>query len=263
MTFDDAIALDRRGPGSFVCEVSSDYWLAAGPNGGYIAALLAHAGDVHLGEEVRQLRGLTVHYLRRPEPGHSVIEVTTEQLGRSVAFQRVSLLQQGRPVALASGTWANARTGVEYHAAERPDAPDPGSCQPMAAVREGGHFPVHQQWDIRSADGRVLGSGPPATLAWWIRPPVHRRLDGPMLVAMADALPPPLFMVGSPEHGVPTLDLTVHIRAQLGDLPWQTGDWILARFQSRVAVDGYVEEDGELWTEHGTLVAQSRQLAMG
>ena len=37
---------------------------------------------------------------------------------------------------------------------------------------------------------------------------------------------------------------------------------LLARFTSRLARDGYFEEDGELWTADGTLVAQSRQLAL-
>ena len=57
---------------------------------------------------------------------------------------------------------------------------------------------------------------------------------------------------------VPTFDLTIHFRAPLP----APGEWLLAEYRSAVSAGGAWEEDGELWTQDGTLVAQSRQLAM-
>jgi putative ATP-binding cassette transporter len=37
---------------------------------------------------------------------------------------------------------------------------------------------------------------------------------------------------------------------------------LLGRFRTSVVRDGFFDEDGELWTEDGTLVAQSRQLGL-
>jgi acyl-CoA thioesterase len=37
---------------------------------------------------------------------------------------------------------------------------------------------------------------------------------------------------------------------------------VLARFSSKTSHGGFFEEDGEIWAPDGTLLAQSRQLAL-
>ena len=39
-------------------------------------------------------------------------------------------------------------------------------------------------------------------------------------------------------------------------------DWYLVTFSSRLSAEGFAEEDGELWSRDGRLLAQSRQLAL-
>jgi acyl-CoA thioesterase len=50
----------------------------------------------------------------------------------------------------------------------------------------------------------------------------------------------------------------VHLRARV---PLES-DWVLGRFATRTARDGLLEEDCELWSRDGLLLAQSRQLAL-
>jgi acyl-CoA thioesterase len=262
MSLDDDLVLQPRADGGWDCTITENYWIEDGPNGGYIAALLATAAERRVDVPNRQARGLTVHYLRRPRAGPAVLHVETLHEGRSVSFLRVVLEQDQRPVATATGTWAKAREGFEHDAWTMPHVDPPGECPPMASVREDVPLPIHQQWDIRSIAGVPFGEGESTEMFWWIRPPVHRPLDAAMIVAMADALPPPIFAVASPGLGLPTLDLTVHIRTDLESVHWEPGDWIMAAFVTRLAKGGFVEEDGELWTADGTLVANSRQLAI-
>ena len=77
-------------------------------------------------------------------------------------------------------------------------------------------------------------------------------------MALTDSWPPAVFTTSTAPLAVPTLDLTVHLRAALP----RPGDWVLGRFRTRVARAGFLEEDGELWSRDGELLAQSRQLAL-
>jgi acyl-CoA thioesterase len=60
----------------------------------------------------------------------------------------------------------------------------------------------------------------------------------------------------------PTIDLTVHFRAPGAVAALAAEDHLLVRFRSTTAAGGFFEEDGELWSPDGTLLAQSRQLAL-
>jgi acyl-CoA thioesterase len=57
---------------------------------------------------------------------------------------------------------------------------------------------------------------------------------------------------------VPTLELTVQLRGQLP----RGGDWALGRYRTRLARQGFMEEDAEIFSRDGELLAQSRQLAL-
>jgi len=262
MSFDEDTQLVELEPGVYSCSISENQWVIAGPNGGYLAALLTLAGERHLEDATRQLRSLTVHYLRPPKAETARIQVTIEQKGRSVAFLRLEMTQNEKLILLATGAWATEREGFDFLGWPPPEVEPPEACSKLSAVRDGPSLPIHRQWDIRSATGVTFGGGQAPDLIWWIRPPTHRPLDAAMLVAITDALPPPIFVTEVGPMAVPTVDLTVHIRAMLSSVKWQPGDWVLARFMTQYASGGFLEEDGALWTADGVLIAHSRQLAL-
>ena len=60
---------------------------------------------------------------------------------------------------------------------------------------------------------------------------------------------------------MPTVDLTIHFRSKLPLPDAHPDDYVLATFRTGVAAEGFLEEDGEVWSKDGVLLAQSRQLA--
>jgi acyl-CoA thioesterase len=92
----------------------------------------------------------------------------------------------------------------------------------------------------------------------WVRPRESGPLDHVAVTALADTLIPAAFTRFGRPLVVPTLDLTVHFRARL---PVQE-QWALCVHESRLAAGGTCEDDGEIWSRDGRLLAQSRQLAI-
>jgi acyl-CoA thioesterase len=104
---------------------------------------------------------------------------------------------------------------------------------------------------ITPPEGQALTGG-------WFRLREDRPLDPPLVTALCDSWFPAIFAVVHEPLAVPTLDLTVHLRARLP----RPAEWVLGRFTTRTVADGFLEEDGELWSSEGELLAQSRQLAL-
>jgi Thioesterase-like superfamily len=113
----------------------------------------------------------------------------------------------------------------------------------------------YMRWAL-GGDDAVPGSG------GWIRTAEPRALDAPLVAAMTDAWAPAAFVALGRFAAAPTLDLTIHIRRPLPVPGMEPEDYVLGRFWSRLSVAGVWEEDGELWSPGGELIAQSRQLAL-
>jgi acyl-CoA thioesterase len=65
-----------------------------------------------------------------------------------------------------------------------------------------------------------------------------------------------------PGNAVPTVELTVHFRDRERLCTLAPEEHCLAVFRSKTAQEGFIEEDGEIWSADGRLLAQCRQLAV-
>ena len=260
--FDRDTAVRPAGDGLLDARMDPGWFIVRGPNGGYVAAVVLRALTHAVDDPSRTPRSLTVHFTAPPANGPAQVQTRVERRGRSLTTVSGRLLQEGRLLALAIGAFSRPRETLHFDDSVMPDVKPPGDCPRMEA-----RIPIHERYEHRPAMGAPpFSGGAEALTGGWIRlAEGERPLDAPLLAAYSDAWPPAVFTRTSGEGltaGVPTIDLTVHFRSTLPDPAAAANAWTLAMFRSRLVREGFIEEDGELWTPDGQLLAISRQLAL-
>ena len=261
--------LRELGGGVYGIDVNRNWWVMAGPNGGLLAALMTRAAERSVGRADRCLRTLTVHYLAPLREGRAEIAVTVERHGRAVSYLSMRMTQGERVVSTALAAVAARRsTPLEWQELSTPATTPPERGWIM--VSEPGRLPVpiRDRWETRWTIG-VPGHPSPDVagpeefaVGGWIRPTEPQPLDRALVAAMADSWIPPLLVHGVSGFNVPTVELTVHVRSDPAGLNLPEDAWCFALFRTRMAHEGFLEEEGQIWSPEGTLIAQSRQLAV-
>jgi acyl-CoA thioesterase len=265
--FDSDTALEDVAPGRWRAWAPEHWFVARGPNGGYLAAVAARAAEAVAG---RPLRSLSLHFVAAPAVGPVEVAATLEREGRRYSAVSIRIEQDGAPMTLALATLGELPDeGADWDAAPAPAARPLAETEPLSP--DAPNVPAFirnydMRWNVtspgdpslRGSDGEtdVMGSG------GWLRAREPRLLDAPLVAAMCDAWFPAAFVVLGRVGFAPTLDLTVHIRRPLPPDGMAPEDHVLCRFTTRLAVSGVWEEEGALWTPAGELIAHSRQLAL-
>jgi acyl-CoA thioesterase len=245
---------------SFEGQVSPAWNIGANPNGGYLLALAAAA----LREAVPghpDALSVTVHYLRPGVAGQPCrVDVQVLRSGRSLSTARATLVQDGAvrlEVLAAMGDLGAGVPAPPVLALPMPDIPPPEQCPGRSAEAQGVGLPILDRLDIRLHPLQALpGAAGEARVSGWIRLRDGRPPDALACLLFADAFPPAVFGLLGLVGWVPTIELTVHLRAR------PAPGWVLGHFWSHDLADGRVIEDGALWDSSGRLVVQSRQLAL-
>ena len=263
MGFDEDTALAPAGDGVWDAHLVDHWEVVRGPLGGYVAAIVLRGLMLAVGDPERPPRSYTVHFLRPPAPGPARVHAQVERAGRALSTASARLEQDGRLCAVALGAFAGPYPGLEFDERSMPvvAAPEPGRRPPPGTDR---FVPPRfaEQMTLQPRFGAEPFAGADqALVGGWLGLREPRPVDALSVALLSDAWFPAPFPLLDGPAAAPTIDLTVHFR---------TGDWgrldgadlLLGRFTSSVAREGYFEEDGELWAPDGTLVAQSRQLAL-
>jgi acyl-CoA thioesterase len=262
-TFDADTAVAAAGDGVWEATISDRWAVPRGPNGGYIAATMLQALTAAVDDPARAPRSLTLHYLRPPAAGQGAqIHVTVERAGRTLTSLSARMLQGGRTMVLALAAFAaDFPTAADYA------TPAPAVGPPPAELHTLTPAPGVPEIALRTAMAPIFGPAPmtrgdEAVVGGWLRLAEPRAADAIAVAFYADAwLPAPFAVLDAPAPA-PTVDLTIHFRTRLPHPAMAVDAPVLARFSSSTSHGGYFEEDGAIWAPDGTLLAQSRQLAL-
>jgi len=268
--FDAATAVealdDVDGVRHFATRVHPGWDIMGNANGGYLMAIVGRALAAATGRP--DCVTVTAHYLAPCPAGRARIEVHPVRSGRRFATSTASLIRidddgserEILRVLATSGDLSNDPGGPSAMQSAMPaiDAYDDCVLLRSTSVNDFAHLHGRlatrgQASDIGFRTGAPSGR---ASMRGWFEFADGRPVDSPALLLASDAFPPALFNLSLPTAWVPTVELTVHVRAVPARGP------VACFFTTRFVQNGLLEEDGEMWDSAGVLVAQSRQLAL-
>jgi acyl-CoA thioesterase len=260
--FETDTAVTDEGDGVFSADINERWWVVRGPHGGYLAAILLRALMERLSDDSRPPRSLTIHYVAAPKKGPVTIETTIEREGKNSTFLFARMLQDGKTMANAMAVFSKAWTGFDFFDATMPETVPPEEGFPVKGLD--GTPPFLNNFDMRWTLGETPMSGSDqALVGGWMRLDEPLVADYPSIACLMDAGPPAIFPRVTERVIAPTLDLTIHFRTPVPLPNAGPEDFYLGKFWSVMGHDGFFEEDGQLWSADGVLIAQSRQLALG
>jgi Thioesterase-like superfamily len=259
--FLEATAVRRTAEGRYQAELDPLWSIGAKPNGGYLLAILARAAIDVVGPGHPQPTAISAQYLSAPPAGPVELRVETLRVGRSAAQLRASLYSAGRhcvealitcgSLPVAGTPWWSGVPIAELppeEACVQLSGNDPRFPVPLLSV-------VSERLDpacLGFAAGRGSGLG---EMRGWVRLADGTEPDPLALLLAADCLPPATFDLDLVGSWVPTIELTVYVRAIPAPGP------LRVRLRVRLITDGRVDEECDVWDSTGALVATGHQLA--
>ncbi|MEA2461772.1 MAG: hypothetical protein QOH90_1949 [Actinomycetota bacterium] len=261
-SFEKGTAVQPVGDGRYRGDVQPGWRVVRGAHGGYISAIILRALTSAQGDPTRTVRSFTTHFLSAPEEGSVDIVTATERRGRSMTSMSARLEQSGKTIAISLAAFSSDRDGFAFDDAVMPEVAPPEDGFKVPSRGEG--VPPF----LGNFDMRWLIGGPPfsgsdkAEVGGWFRIDPPALADAPVVACLLDAWAPAIFPRATERVVCPTVDLTMHFRSPIPHPGAAPDDYYLGRFWSKMSRGGFFEEDGELWSRDGTLLAQSRQLAL-
>ena len=169
-------------------------------------------------DPARSPRSLTVHYANPAGAGD--VQITHESRPRRPLDDHVlGADRAGRSSSSRSRSPRSPRRvrGIEFCDLVMPQVPGPQHYVARPVPRESP--PIAHRWETRWAIGHPPVPGAPrgarAVAGGWIRLPEGREVDAFVAAAITDAWIPPTFSRVEEPVFVPTVDLTIHFRAEL------------------------------------------------
>lgn len=242
----------------------SDRWAVgeAHANGGYVLSVCLRALERVLGKP--DPLAVSAFFQRRVLPGPAEIRVDTGRSGRRLATGEARLLQDGQELVRVVASFADLSQagGPTAVGGGAPVLPPPQDCLDLFS----GELPRESNLVAPGITGRMECRAPKlpgwrqgapsgqARAEFWMRLAGGRQADTMALPGLVDMAPPAVFELG--HYLTTTIELSVHVRAR------PAPGWLACRVSTNYLIDGYHEEDFEIWDSTGRLVAQSRQLAL-
>lgn len=235
----------------------SDHWsINHRPNGGYLMAVIAAAMQTCSSKSTTPI--VTAGFIHACKPGRAVVDIQVISESGNFARLTASLVQNNKECVRAMGTFCSPpeQDPPCFYEQGPPQMASFEDSIPVPPIPDNGLFDHIDARLDPSCTGWITGDlSDTAQIRGWLGFKKKRTLDLPALLLFSDTYPPPVFAKFGPRAWVPTIEMSVNVRA----LP--ETQHLKVVFSSRFISAGLVEEDGELWDSNGNLIAISRQIS--
>jgi acyl-CoA thioesterase len=245
-------------PDHWTAVVDDSWRVLRGPNGGFLAGLLLQTMSQRLADPTRRARVLSLHYPKVPNAGPVEIRTSVSRSGRSMSWLTAELWQADELCVAARAAFSSDWPGVEFNQHTPPNLLPPEQGQVLTQ----GLPPFTRHFHYRSLYATPLADNGADAVGGYIRLREPHAYDEPLIATLADAWFPATFAFDRRPVMGATLDLTIHFRDHSALDSLTASDYVISIFRTRLANEGFFEEDGEIWSRDGRLIAQSRQLAI-
>jgi acyl-CoA thioesterase len=259
--FDEATRI-TAGDSRWQGRTSPDYWAFVGPFGGTTAATILRALIEHPQRSGDPL-SLTVNYCAPIAEGPFDLDLRLVKANRSSQHWCVELTQGSDVASLATAVFATRRPSWSHQPAQMPEA------KPFEQIRPYPNIAASwaNQYDFRFVEGHPdfrSGAGKEPASAFtklWIGDRKPRKIDAQSLVAMSDAFFGRIFHVRNELVPFGTVSLTTYFHADAEDLAQDNITRVLAVADAKIFHKSYQDQNGELWSPSGRLLATTTQIA--
>ncbi len=251
--FTTETAVTRLSETRWGAEIHRGWRIGSVANGGYVMAIIGRALREALPHQ--DPLSLNAFYLAPCELGPVEIEFELLRSNRGTSFGSASLYQNGELKVRATGAYTDLDrlSGETWLDSKPPVVREFDEVAHLTA----NHLEIHERIDTRLVEGyEVFEKGiAPGTgeFVAWLSHKDGADCDSIDMLMLADIMPPPPFTLFGPYGWVPTIELTVQVRAVPASGP------ILGRLKSRHLTESIIESDGDFWDSEGQLVALARQ----
>jgi acyl-CoA thioesterase len=260
--FDDATQV-TAGDSCWQGRASEDYWAFVGPFGGVTSATILRALLDHP-QRAGDPLSVTVNFCAPVARGTFDLDVRLIKANRSTQHWSVEMTQDGGEVTtFATAVFAARRPSWSHQRAEFPGATAFEQTLPNAKIS----IPWVKQYDFRFVEGepKFGSSSPPpqgsAQSKLWIGDRAPRKIDALSLLSMSDAFFGRIFHVRSEVVPFGTVSLTTYFHTDLESLAAEDITRVLAVADAKIFHRSYGDQNGELWSPGGRLLATTTQIA--
>jgi acyl-CoA thioesterase len=257
----DAATKVTAGDSRWQGHASQDYWAFVGPFGGATAATILRALIEHPQRSGDPL-ALTVNYCAPIAEGAFDLDLRLVKANRSSQHWCVEMTQDGDDIAtLATAVFAERRPSWSY-----PQAPYPGAT-PFEQTRPYPKIAVPwvKQYDFRFVEGEPavgkVAASPNSYSKLWIADDAPRKIDALSLTAMSDAFFARIFHAKRELVPFGTVSLTTYFHVDADDLAAEDITRVLGVADAKIFHKSYGDQNGELWSPGGRLLATTTQIA--